>query len=201
MSRSRHTDPPRVTARRADARTGMARARVVERRPRQGDIHPVPKDIVEALLVVVPGEYSHGLRLVELRARQGPLGQPYAEYRRGEKTVVIYSVPRQWEMRSIPGYEQRSMSRFGARLERRGDSWLVHWDDLEKLAFWFAYIVLFHELGHHFSDQYHRRRGWIGGRPYREAFADGTARRIHRAFVKRMRSRRRADGAVSQENP
>jgi hypothetical protein len=169
---------------------------VVERRPRQGDIHPIPKDIVEALLVVIPSEYAHGLRRVELRARQGPLGQPYAEYRRGEKVVVIYSVPRQWEMRSIPEYEQRSMSSFGARLERRGDSWLVQWSDLEGLTFWFAYVVLFHELGHHFSDQYHRRRGWINGRPYREAFADGTARRIHRALLKRMRLRRQSGGAV-----
>ena len=192
MARSWHTDPPRVVARRADARTGLARARVVERRPRQGDVHPIPKDMVEALLVVVPSEYVLGLRRVELRARQGTLGHPYAEYRRGEKVVVIYSVPTQWEMRSIPEYEQRSMSRFGAHLERRGDSWLVRWDDLEKLAFWFAYIVLFHELGHHFSDQYDRRKGRIRGRPYREAFADATARRIFRAFAKRMKSRRQS---------
>src|SRR5687767_9574416 len=30
MARSRHTDPPRIIARRVDAQTGMARARVVE---------------------------------------------------------------------------------------------------------------------------------------------------------------------------
>jgi len=194
MTRSRHTDPPRVVAHRADARTGMARARVIERRPRHGDVHPIPKSIVEALLVIVPGEYAHGLRRVELRARQGPLGQPYAEYRRGEKVVVIYSVPTQWELRSIPEAEQGSMRRFGAHLERRGDAWLVRWDDLEGLTFWFAYIVLFHELGHHFSDQYHRRRGWIFGRPNREAFADATARRIHRALLKRMRLHRQSRG-------
>jgi len=196
MARSRHTDPPRIIARRVDAQTGMARARVVERHPRQGDIHPIPKDIVEALLVIIPSEYAQGLRRVELRARQGPLGHPYAEYRRGEKVVVIYSVPRLWEMRSIPEYEQRSMSRFGARLERHGDAWLVQWDDLEGLSFWFAYVVLFHELGHHFSDQYHRRGGWISGRRFREAFADATARRIHRALLKRMRLRRKSGGAV-----
>src|SRR4051794_39050606 len=108
MAHSRHTDPPRVVAHRADARTGMARARVVERRPRYGDLHPIPKSIVEALLVIVPGEYALGLRRVELRARQGPLGQPYAEYLRGEKVVVIYSVPTQWELRSIPEVQQRS---------------------------------------------------------------------------------------------
>ena len=192
MARSRHTDPPRVVAHRMDVRTGMARARVVVRRPRHGDVHPIPKSVVESLLVIVPGEYAHGLRRVELRARQGPLGKPYAEYRRDEKVVVIYSVPTEWKLRSIPEWEQRSMHRFGADLEHRGDSWLVRWNDLEGLAYWFAYVVLFHELGHHFSDQYHRRKGRIFGRQYREAFADATARRIHRALLKRLRSRRQS---------
>jgi len=192
MTRSKHTDPPRVVADREDRRTGMARPRVLTRRPRHGDIHPIPKDIVEALLVIVPSEYVHGLRRVELRARERPVGKPYAVYRRDENVVIVYSVPTEWSRRFIPDYEQRSMRRFGAHLERRADLWFVRWDDLQGLGLWFAFTVLFHELGHHFSDQYHRRRGWIFGRPYREAFADATARRIYRAFVKRMKSRSRS---------
>ena len=171
----------------------MARARVIERRPRHGDIHPVPKNLIDSLLVIVPPEYVHGLRRVELRARQGPVGEPFAEYRPGEKAVVIYSVPTVWERRSIPGYMQGSMRRFGAHLENRGDEWRVRWDnDLSGLAFWFAYIVVFHELGHHFAEQYRRRRGRIGGRPYREADADARARRIFHAFMKHLKSRRRS---------
>ena len=165
----------------------MARPRVIERRPRHGDIHPVPKDLLEALLVIVPPEYVHGLRCIELRARQGPVGYPYASYRRSEKVVVVYSVPTEWEHRSIPEYEQRSMRRHGARLENRGDAWVVRWDDPEGLAFWFAFIVIFHELGHHFAEQYRRRKGAVHGRAYEEADAYARARRIYRGFTQRLR--------------
>ena len=192
MARSRHTDPPKVVADREDLRTGMARPRVLACRPRHGDIHPIPKNIVEALLVIVPSEYVHGMRRVELRAREADVGMPYAEYRRDEDVIIVYSVPTEWSRRFLPEYEQRSMRRFGAHLERRADSWVIQWQSLEGLGFWFAFTVLFHELGHHFADQYHRRKGRILGRPYREAFADATARRIYRSFRKRMKSRFRA---------
>lgn len=191
MARSWHTDPPRVTARRADLRTGMARARVIERRPLQGDIHPIPKKMIDALLVIVPAEYVLGLRQIELRARQGPVGQPYAEYSPSEKTVRVYSVPMTWERRSLPEFEQRSMRRFGAHLENRGDAWLVRWGNVEGLSTWFAFIVLFHEPGHHFAEQYRRRRGRIHGRRFFESDADARARHILRAFIKRLRPNRR----------
>jgi len=79
---------------RADARTGMARARVIERRPRHGDVTRFPKEHRGGIARHRPGEYAHGLRRVELRARQGPLGQPYAEYRRGRRSLLSTRVRR-----------------------------------------------------------------------------------------------------------
>ena len=109
MACSRHTDPPSVVANRAKQRGLLTRPRVIERRVRRGDVHPIPKSFVEALLTIVPSEYMHGLQHVELRARQGRVGEPYAQYRRDENIVVIYSVPTVWEFELIGSAEQRSV--------------------------------------------------------------------------------------------
>lgn len=192
MARTRHTDSPKVIAGRAERRTGIARPRVVERRPRRGDVHPIPKRLVEAFLLVVPNEYVHGLRRVELRARQDAVGRPYAYYSRREKIVVIHSVPLEWSFASLGRSEARSLLRGGAEVEVRDDSVVVRWDDVEKLGFWFAFDVLFHELGHHFIHQYRRRKDGSASRNDHELRADTKALRIRRAFVRRAAEVRRS---------
>jgi hypothetical protein len=189
MSRTRHTLPPRVYAERVGE---FEFARVIERRPRPGDIHPVPKELVEALLLLVPLEYVVGLRRVELRAREGAVGQPYAAYWPDERAIVVYSVPRTWEPRHLADYERRSMRRYGATVAQTQRGWQVYWNESSELDLWFAYIVLFHELGHHFDRQYRRRRGGVRGRPAQESSADQISRRVFRGLWREIDRRKKA---------
>jgi hypothetical protein len=192
MSRSRHTLPPRVYAERVGE---FQVARVIERRPRPGDIHPIPKDWVEGLLMLVPLEYVVGLRRVELRAREGDVGRPYATYWPDERAIVVYSVPRTWECRYLADYERRSMRRYGATVGRANSGWRVYWGERSELEQWFAFIVLFHELGHHVDRQYRRRRGRVRGRSYKESFADRTGIRIFRGLWREIDRRQKARAA------
>ena len=61
MTRSRHTEPPKIIAasgvkRRPDG--SVVPPRVVYRKPRRGDRHPVSKGMLQALLLAIPLEYT-----------------------------------------------------------------------------------------------------------------------------------------------
>jgi hypothetical protein len=194
MSRSRHTLPPRVYAERVGE---FQVARVVERRPRPGDVHPLGKGLIECMLMIVPVEFVVGLRRIELRARNGPVGLPYAEYRPDERAIVVYSVPREWRCEQLADSARRSMRRHGALVTRADGGWRVYWSESARLDRWFTTVVVFHELGHHFDRQYRRRRGWTRGRRYSEAFADQTVAHIFRAFRREMDRLKRARAAAA----
>jgi hypothetical protein len=185
MSRSRHTLPPRVYAERVGE---FQVARVIERRPRPGDIHPIPKRSVEAVLRAVPAEYILGLRRVELRARVGPVGQPYGLYQPAERVVLLYSLPLDWDVHFISGFDRRTMQAQGAVVECTGTPWRVQWGDGSRVDRWFARYVLLHELGHHFERQYRRRRGETRGRRWdEETVAEITRVRLDRLLGRELR--------------
>jgi len=68
--------------------------RIVERRPRPGDVHPLAYGYLSALLNYQRVDYVYGLRKIELRPRvSSQVGDPYGFYRRSERLIVLYSVP------------------------------------------------------------------------------------------------------------
>jgi hypothetical protein len=74
MSDSRHTDPPSEIARRCmpkDKAGEYIYPRVIEKKPRRGDVHPLDKSfLTHTLKDIVPLEYVYGLTCIELRARE-----------------------------------------------------------------------------------------------------------------------------------
>ena len=98
MSRSRRTDKPAIRARKEAHKL----PRVVARKPRRGDVHPLGAGAVRAFLAALPPEQIHGLAAVELRARVDSVGAPFAFYRREDRVIIVYSLPPdEWWMDSI----------------------------------------------------------------------------------------------------
>ena len=67
----------------------MSLPRIVARKPKSGDIHPLPKSVLAHALKTIPVEYLYGLSRMELRARHGSrIGEPVAVYRPDEKVIA-----------------------------------------------------------------------------------------------------------------
>ena len=175
MSRSYHTDPKwRIAARNAkldrDGRPVLPR--VVEKAPRIGDTHPVPGRLLSKMLGRLPPELWYGLRAVELRPRQGEVGEPFASYSRSAKTIRLFSLPEVLEFESIPQFDRALMEGSDALIERDGEGFRVRWDDPRGMGFWYFYSVFIHELGHHHRFQYPAKRGLPRRRQEEEYLAD-----------------------------
>ena len=68
MTRSYRTDHPRRVAERRvrrDPKGDPLPPRIIERRPRRGDVHPLPKFVLSRMIPDVPLEYLYGLRQIE----------------------------------------------------------------------------------------------------------------------------------------
>lgn len=188
MSRSRNTEQASAGARRKirrDANGVPCLPRIIARRPRRGDEHPLPKSILTGALRTVPVEYLYGLTRIELRARASKVGDPYGYYAPVKKFIVLYSLPRQWTTDCLSRSDRERMERFGAEVTQNGRTYHVHWPSEPGLAVWFFTDTVMHELGHHFSEQYKKKRGPLKGRWFREMSAELHALRLTRAMVRR----------------
>jgi hypothetical protein len=194
MSRSRNTQKEEVWAAERIDRHEDGEAclpRIIVRRPKRGDIHPLPKSILAGALRTIPLEYLYGLSCIELRARQGnEIGAPFGAYRPRDRVIILYSLPLSWVVSSMPEGRQKEVERFRARVSREGPQWHVRWPSEASLAVWFFAGVVTHELGHHFSEQYKNKRGRIRGARFREMNADLHSFRLTRAMFNRLRKRR-----------
>ena len=202
MSRSFRTQK---RSRLADRRVGRDRRgnvhlpRIIERRPRHGDVHPADRQMVRGFLQRLPIEYIYGLKRIELRPRPGAIGQPYGLYRPWEKTIILYSLPMAWELPTIDStagefsVEEMNMEyMFSADIRERDGTRFVHWPAIELLAMWFCTTVLAHELGHHHRNQYRfQHRPSVGLEE--EIMAEIHALRIwRRQFLPRLLRRQSA---------
>ena len=114
-------------------------------------------------MLFVPLEYLYGLKQIELRPRADQVGNPYGFYSPGEKLIVLYSAPRVWELGRVSDEPSllgqiAVLEDYGAQVRRDRNKLMVHWPEsvgLEKLYFWQVFL---HELGHHYSNQWKRRR-------------------------------------------
>jgi hypothetical protein len=190
MSRSRNTEQVGAGAERKIRRDEAGEPclpRIIARRALRGDEHPLPRSALAKALRTIPLEYLYGLKRIELRPRASKVGEPYAYYEPPTRSIVLYSLPRLWTTDRIFRRERERMESFGAEVTREGHAYRVHWPPESGLAVWFFTDTILHELGHHFAEQYKKKRGLIKGRGFREAHAELHAFRLTRACVKRRK--------------
>jgi hypothetical protein len=179
MSRSYRTSKVRHLANRRIARDrggSIIYPRVIARKPAPGEIHPLPSRAIRKILRHTPIEYIYGLKHIELRPRPSSteVGSPYGCYFPKDKIIQLFSLPLVWKFNSISDRFQREMENFGAKVTRFDDHVEIDWLTPEnaRLARWFCAVVLTHELGHHFVEQYQTKRGRIGKIAHEEIVAE-----------------------------
>jgi hypothetical protein len=207
MSRTRAHAPPRAHAparadgERGDARgrgrddsrgdgrkrgdDGRAEPRIVECKPRRGDVHPLSAAQLRRILARVPSEQRLGLARIELRARTGSVGKPFAEYRRDERVILLYSLPADgWWLPRQFDLEPLRLDRYQARVTRDRSGSSVTWRTPTALALWFWIEVLAHELGHHVRNQHRARYPRVARTRDEESVADLYSRRAWAALLR-----------------
>ena len=195
MSKTANTWPPNIYALDAHERDRDGKRvlpRIIHRKPRPGDIHPLSPAMVRDLLWCAPAAYVYGLKAIELRPRRDGVGQPYGLYLRGEKTIWLYSCPRDlWLFSKQVWPNHKAILTYGARLAAHQEdeaSVVVEWVDPEGMWRLHAH-TLFHELGHHYVNQYRASRGRPGTRKRNEALADLHDTKISRNLIRRIAKR------------
>jgi hypothetical protein len=156
--------------------------RIVERKPRHGDLHPLSPAQIRRILMRLPAEQRHGLLRIELRARTAAVGKPFAEYRRDERVILLYSLPRDgWWLPSAFDFEPLRLPRYGARVFAQPHGTSITWRSPSALALWFWIEVLAHELGHHVRN---RRSPRFARLRDEESVADLHSRRAWAALLR-----------------
>jgi len=150
--------------------------RVVTRKPRRGDAHPLSATAIRAFLRGLPPAQLRGLRQIELRARTHDVGDPFAIYRREERDIILYSLPPgEWWMSSLDADCARDLAQIGAGIVRHKHGVSIHFTDggMDE----FMRDVLAHELGHHLRNETVARYPRVARTADEEAVADLHARR------------------------
>ncbi len=176
MSRSRNTQPKQYKLKE------RIYPRIIERKPKEGDIHPLSKQEILSILEEVPAEYIYNLKTIELVPRNS--NSKYAGlYLRSEQKVVIYSYPIE-EIKEITDIiyfvlaERCNLPVPDYEIEN-ADEIKVQWSK-ESLSWYFKHL-LFHELGHHLSNINKQRRKYAVG-DSQEKLADLRAQRLMEYF-------------------
>ena len=196
MSNSFRTQKPAAAARRRlrrDEEGLVVLPRIVSRRPRRGDHHPLSAQTLRRVLRrEVPVEYLNGLKRIELRPRVSDVvGEPFACYLKGEKVIILYSLPRSWSWSSQVSADLiDKMRRFFAVITECPAGVQVEWPAAEVLSMWYFVEVFAHELGHHYRTQYRIRRGSSRRRRHEEFVAELHSGRFYNALLARIRTRR-----------
>ena len=190
MSRSRNTEKVGVAAERKIRRDEAGEPclpRIVARRPLRGDEHPLSRSALAKALRTIPLEYLYGLKRIELRPRASKVGEPYAYYEPPTRSIVLYSLPRLWTTDRLSRGHREWMECFGAEVAHEKNAYRIHWPSESNLADWFLLGAVMHELGHHFAEQYKKKRGPIKGRGFPEMNAEMRALRLTMGWVKRRK--------------
>lgn len=196
MGKTSKTSPPDIYARRFHARDKAGLRilpRVICRKPRHGDVHPLSAEDVRNVLHMVPPSYVYGVRTVELRARTRAVGEPFGLYQIDEKRVRLYSCPPStWVFEGAEPVIGRYFASWGATVTtdaRFPTRIVIDWPDRRRL--WDVYLdTLLHELGHHHT-QYEASRPRPATRWRNEDLADLHAGKVH-SHLKRQLAKRRS---------
>lgn len=162
--------------------------RVVARKPRRGDVHPLSPAQIRAFLRLLPAAQLRELERIELRAREGDVGDPFALYRREERDILVYSTPAdEWWMSSLHDECARDLDRVGAGVIRHKHGVSIHFGDGAMQAF--MRDVLAHEIGHHVRNTTVARYPRVARTADEEAVADLHARRTRTRLATPPRGR------------
>jgi hypothetical protein len=196
MSKTFKTLPPDIYAlssHKRDKSGYRVLPRILQRKPRAGDVHPLKLEMLQHCLWCVPPAYIYGLKAIELSRRQGDIGAPYGVYRPREKRIRLYSCPpRLWRFSSSVWPRHEGLLSRGARVVTSHEdttSVLVEWRDHDDLEMFYIH-VLFHELGHHYVEQYRSSRGRPKSRKSNEIVADLHDDRISTQLKRRIAKQR-----------
>jgi hypothetical protein len=153
--------------------------RLVERRPRPGDLHPLPKKLLDVLLRYQQIDYLNGLKRIELRPRTSEqVGKPFGFYLRSERLIVLYSMPATWTIPAGAVGLFEVVAWFGASVTPADGNCIIEWCSLTDLAQFMYCWVFQHELGHHHDWEYRRKRSLPKTRKSMETSADLHAGRL-----------------------
>lgn len=90
MARSRNTQPKQYKLKE------KVYPRIIVRKPKNGDIHPLSKSAILDILEEIPAEYIYKLRSIELRARVSePIGL-LSRYHSDAGKIILYSQPEEF---------------------------------------------------------------------------------------------------------
>lgn len=92
------------------------------------------------------------------------------------------------------------MGSCGATIEQTEGAYEARWESLDGLSSWFARLVLFHELGHHYSYQYKRKFKLEPDRKIKEALADKYGLALLQVFHTRLDQGRARSAAAKSED-
>ena len=201
MSRSYRTLPDRILARDRIARDrdgSVALPRIVARRAPPGDFHPLGPRTLRRYLRWVPWEYVYGLRCVELMPRRGKaIGDPYGSYRPRERKIRLYSVPKTtWTFERMGEPWKAYFRSQGAQVTDSAGAVVVEWADPTGIRVFYAYDVLFHELGHHHVHRYGTKRKMPITVRTHEFLADQRSDRLGEKLMREIERRRRAAPSI-----
>lgn len=149
MSRSRNTYHIQT---KAENSFDVESIKIIQKRPKHGDIHPLDKKIVGGFLRAIPSKFSYKLQSVELSARRAKPGHPWGLYRPSEAKILLYSHP--LKMIDKEGYavamaliSERGFSVLAESKEENGNRFSI-WEKAQLQLFYFE--ILAHELGYHY---------------------------------------------------
>jgi len=190
MEKTYKTEPRQMIASRRMPRDKEGRfvfPRVIVRKPKKGDYHPLSARDIRIAFKKLPLEFFYGLKEIELRARyKNVCEQPLGKYSPRDKKIILYSVPRRlWEAKNVSDGQRSAYLRYGAQI-KEGDSGLtVEWKVKVGLILFFLIEVFFHELGHHYVHQYKCKRKPAIDIRLNEWLADLHASRLERLAFKK----------------
>ena len=197
MTRSYRTDPPRVDAERRIKRDEDGTpilARIIERKPLEGDVHPLPKKVIRRFMDNIPLEFMYGLNQIELRARKAGQFGIFGCYSPKEKRIILYSLPLLWVFNKDskePLDTFRTLARYNAEILENDEVTVVKWPDHRALATWCFMEVFCHELGHHYDRQYDTRRKRTQDVSFIESYANLQSIRIVKAWFETQREQKK----------
>jgi len=157
--------------------------RVIVRKPRQGDIHPLTRKTIGNYLAHIPIEFIVNLKAVELSPRQGPVGHPPGRYEIDERRIRLYSAPADcWRIAAKRQNIVRFSAYLGAEIEPDGEEIVIRWPDRTALELFYVDVLL-HEIGHHYVHLDRRRRKPPGRHADNEFRAELWKSRLWRQII------------------
>ena len=145
MSRSYRTRPKYILAQERMPRNKQGKIifpRIVVRKPRHGDIHPMSKEMIARAFDKLPIEYFYGLKEIELRARPGNIGKPFGKYSRYAKKIILYSVPeKRWDITNPADGFISALRRYQAKISNVKGGIIVEWEE-DFLLFMFYLSIM-----------------------------------------------------------